>query len=61
MAKVENKCTNCRYQDVCRLAAKCSVVVWKHCEKFKPSLVAMEEAAARERYERSRRIFGRIK
>lgn len=52
MAKVENKCTNCRYQDVCRLALKCHVIVWKHCRNFKPTLSAIDEAREQERRRR---------
>ena len=58
MAKVENKCTNCRYPDMCKLALRSRVVIWKHCEKFKPSMQAIEEAAEREREERRKRVFG---
>ena len=41
---VENKCTNCAYHKECKIATGCTVIVWKHCVKFKPSGKALEAA-----------------
>ena len=43
--KMENKCTNCIQSGTCRLAR--GVVVWRNCEKFRPDLTGLKEAAMR--------------
>lgn len=48
MARVENKCTNCKFQDICILSANNHIIVWKHCAKFKPTIEAIVEARERE-------------
>ena len=57
MARVENKCTNCKMEGVCRLSANSHVVIWKHCSKFKPTSEAILQAAEQERKERRAKIF----
>ena len=57
MARVENKCTNCSKLDICKLAAATQVVIWKHCDKFKPTRAAIERAIAAERKERAAEFF----
>ena len=56
MVKVENKCTNCRHFPECQTVVNNRAVIWKHCDKFKPSLEAIEEARELEMKERRKKI-----
>lgn len=55
MAKVENKCTNCKFQDICLTSANNQIIVWTRCPKFKPTLEAIAEAREREAKARRKR------
>lgn len=60
MATVENKCTNCMFQGICRVSARSNVVIWKHCNKFKPTKEAIDRAVEQTRKERRARAIGMI-
>ena len=59
MIRVENKCTNCANCRTCKTAMKSRVVIWKHCNKFKPSLSALDKAKAEWDRERERAKYRR--
>ena len=57
MAKVENKCSNCKYWSDCPDATNNMAVIWKHCGKFNPTLAAIAEADERRIAEKKRAII----